>query len=182
MIKKLGKRGIFLLIYAFIILAILLYILFLAPTSMFVKETEGAPTPKTFTNFKTQQQHLLEKQYDYEYNILYGNTTYKCQGTLSKEKETGTCTQPKEISYDQDNKKQLKFNLNNLDLAYIFTKIENIEPKETKYGKSRSFIYNLELDNFTTDIIIYTDFDEITNIQISNAYEVYDIKFTNIKY
>lgn len=184
MTKKINKRGIFLLVYAFIIIALLIYILFIAPDSLFTKNKTEETTQRTYIDYKIQQENLMKKQYDYDYDILYGNTVYNCTGTMNKDKETGQCTNPKEISYNETTKQDVfsDINMNNLNVSYIFKQIENIEPTENKYGSKRSYKYELILGKYQTEIMIYTNYDEITEIQLSNAYEVYDLKFTNISY
>lgn len=182
--KKISKRSIFLLIYALIIIVLLIYILFIAPDSLFSKKQKDQVEQRTFTDYNIQKKNLMNKQYDYDYDILYGNTVYNCSGTLNNNKESGTCTKPEQTSYDEKTKKEIysDININNLDVAYIFKQIENIQPTENKYGSKRSYTYKLVLDKYSTEIIIYTNYDDITEIQLSNAYEVYDLKFTNILY
>ena len=171
--------------------------MFVIPDSFFLKfyqknidkVTQGLPQDQEqepdFTDYETQQERLLKKEYDYKY-LLYDDkegSTYKCTGTLSGTKDKGKCTSPKKIEYTEKNIKKLtSFNKNYVDVKYIFEKVKDVEPKVLNMDTDREFIYNLTLDGQDTEIVVYTSHDDIYRIDISNIKHVYVVKFSNIKY
>lgn len=192
--NKLGKRKILLIVYAIIILILLIAIMFIIPDSFFIKKYEGIEIPsnktekKEFIDYEIQKEHLINNQYEYEYVLLDSmskeSNTYKCSGKTNKTIESGSCTSPEVISYTEKDKKEVfsKIDINYLNPTYIFNKIKNITPKETKYVTLREYNYQTMIEDLDTEIIIYTDLDEITKIEISNAYMTYILKYSNVSY
>lgn len=193
--NKNNKRKNFMILYGVIIGIILIFILFIAPDSMFNKESSGKtledylPTTEEtdkYTAFTTQQEHLENNEYEYKYNISDSDSVnYKCTGTISNTTDTGSCTSPKEKNYTEKNKSKVlsSINLNYLTPSYLFDLIADKEGDLLDYGGTRSYTYNITSSkNLAIEIMIYTDYDEITRITVSTAYEVYDITFSNIKY
>ena len=190
------KKG--LKIYAIVIAILTVAVMFVIPDSFFMKfyqknidkVTNGLPQEpeepeQLFTDYETQQERLLKKEYDYQY-LLYDDKegiTYKCTGTLEGTKESGKCTSPKKIEYTEKNiKKVTGFDKNYIDVKYIFEKVKDIEPKVLNMDTDREFIYNLTLDKLDTEIVVYTSRDDIYRIDITNLKHVYVVKFNNIKY
>ena len=191
---KSDKRTIFLFIYALIIIVALIYILFIAPDSNFYSK-ETKEFIKNYNNSQSQTvtlddmfENLYKNDYQYTYNILDSvgneNTIYKCSGTVTGEKEQGSCTKPNDIVYDETNKKeklkQLNFDL--LDLNKIQKITQDNEPSKSKYDNLDVYKYKDKIDTLSTDINIYTNSKDIVQIEISNGYETYVIKFNNINY
>ena len=58
---------------------------------------------------------------------------------------------------------------------------KDIEPKEFTYNKTRELTYNTKILDLETEIVFYTDLDNITQINISNAYMTYVFKYNPIK-
>lgn len=191
---KSDKRTIFLFIYALIIIVALIYILFIAPDSNFYSK-ETKEFIKNYNNSQSQTvtlddmfENLYKNDYQYTYNILDSvgneNTIYKCSGTVTGEKEQGACTKPNDIVYDETNKKeklkQLNFDL--LDLNKIQKITQDNEASKSKYDNLDVYKYKDKIDTLSTDINIYTNSKDIVQIEISNGYETYVIKFNNINY
>lgn len=191
---KSDKRTIFLFIYALIIIVALIYILFIAPDSNFYSK-ETKEFIKNYNNSQSQTvtlddmfENLYKNDYQYTYNILDSvgneNTIYKCSGTVTGEKEQGSCTKPNDIVYDETNKKeklkQLNFDL--LDLNKIQKITQDNEASKSKYDNLDAYKYKDKIDTLSTDINIYTNSKDIVQIEISNGYETYVIKFNNINY
>ncbi len=191
---KSDKRTIFLFIYALIIIVALIYILFIAPDSNFYSK-ETKEFIKNYNNSQSKTvtlddmfENLYKNDYQYTYNILDSvgneNTIYKCSGTVTGEKEQGSCTKPNDIVYDETNKKeklkQLNFDL--LDLNKIQKITQDNEASKSKYDNLDVYKYKDKIDTLSTDINIYTNSKDIVQIEISNGYETYVIKFNNINY
>lgn len=190
-----NKRTIFLFIYGIIIIAGLVYILFIAPTDLFLsKETkEFIKSVEKMNEENTNDingllKHLDYKEYDYSYNILDSvgedSLIYKCRGTVRQDKDNGACTEPKEIVYDEKNKKEKLSSLNHdlLDIEYIKELIKDETPTVEEYQTLKLYKYEVEIDTLKTDVIIYANRYDIEQIQIMNGYETYVIKFSNINY
>lgn len=195
--KKTFTRKTFLFIYALIILTALIYILFIAPESSFYNKE----TKEFIKNYEKAQEdlnkeltlndmfkHLENNDYKYTYSLLdsVNNETiiYKCSGTVNKEEDNGSCTEPKDIVYNKDNKKNklqgLNFNL--LDISYIKKLTEENEDKVTEYETSKIHKFSTQIDSLKTEINIVTSSKDIAQIEISNGYETYVIKFSDINY
>jgi len=189
------KRKKALTIYSLVILVALIAIMFLIPDSFFMKlygkNIEKVKNQeiikKEFTDYNTQQERLLKKKYQYEYELLDSLTDktyyYKCTGNLNGEVESGSCTSPETISYTEKNKKErFKIDTKYTDIKNIFELIKDQKPEETKYQFRREYKYETKIKKLKTEIIVYTDIDNITKIEISNAYMTYIIKFSNVSY
>ncbi len=186
------KKNSFLTYYAGIILALLIAVMFVIPDSFFlklndifnkqeitIKETSSIE----FKDLELQKETLLTSDYEYEYLMLdsMGTTpvTYECLGDIEDGKESGTCTSPKTFNYTDENKKELfsEINTDYIDLNYIFNLIKDIKPKELTYTKARELTYNVKILDLNTEITLYTDLDNINQINISNAYMTYVFKY-----
>ena len=132
--------------------------------------------------------HLENNDYKYTYSLLdsVNNETiiYKCSGTVNKEEDNGSCTEPKDIVYNKDNKKNklqgLNFNL--LDISYIKKLTEENGDNVTEYETSKIHKFSTQIDSLKTEINIVTSSKDIAQIEISNGYETYVIKFSDINY
>ena len=184
----------FLKIYGLIII-ILLLVIFIIPDEFYlkletklhkqeitVKENESY----TFIEIKKQQEKLLTDNYQYEYLMLDSigekTITVSCKGEQKDNTDNGSCTQSEEKTYTKETKKDtiLSMNVKYLDLEYIFNAIKDIEPTEITYTKTRELLYKTKILELDTDITIYTDLENITQINISNAYMTYVFKYTSI--
>lgn len=184
----------FLGIYAIIIIILLIAILFLIPDDVFMLKYKNLDLPedlpkveeKEFVDFEIQKEQLLSSNYDYKYLILdsMGKQTYKykCSGSIIDNKEIGTCTSPEDFSYTETNKKDLfKISLEYLDIKNIYKLIEKENPIINKYPITREFRYTTMIEDLETDIVIYTNIENITRIDINNAYMTYVIEYDNYK-
>lgn len=190
------KDNKFLKWYACIIIVILILIMFVLPDNFYldlqtkfnIQEIKNTETKKIeFVDLEKQKENLLNKDYEYEYLMLdsigINSITAECTGKIVDGNETGKCISPKEISYTSETKKDaiLQLNIKYIDLEYIFNSIKDIEPIEVSYTKTRELIYKTKILDLDTDITIYTDIENITQISISNAYMTYVFKYNNMK-
>ena len=187
--KTIHKK--FLIGYFVIIMFLLVFILFIAPDSLFLKKDSDngvtySETTKESSNIEQQKQDLLNGNYDYEYKILYniGNGTieYNCKGQVYNSEDNGKCTLPQKIEYSTENKNEIfsKINYNYLDLSYVFKLIENIEPADITYGNERMLIYEIKTEEYETKITIRANKEHIFHIEISNKNNIYYLSFDNI--
>lgn len=187
-VNKLGKRKLFLLIYGIVIVLILLFIMFFAPNKWFQKEGERPKIESLIYTLDEQKEHLLNKQYEYEYNILYADTisnyTYKCNGKLNKEEEKGTCSLPEKIEYDETNKENVLGNLNDnyLNVEKLFDIIKDVSYSKEIYEGTIVYIYNLKINGLETNVELYSNYDDIFEIRIDNVNDHYQLKYSNIVY
>ena len=187
-VNKMGKRLLFLLIYGVVIIILLLFIIFWAPSKWFQKKGDVPKIESSIYTFDEQKEHLLNKEYDYEYNILYADTvanyTYRCTGKLNKEEENGTCSLPKKIEYDKTNKVEVLGSLNNdyLNLEKLFETLKDINYTKKIYEGTVVYTYNLKINGLETDIELYSDYTDIFEIRIDNVNEHYQLKYSNIVY
>lgn len=189
------KNNKFLKIYALIILIILL-IIFIIPDSVYLKLdtklnqpkiTKKETPEKTFASIEKQQKKLINSNYEYKYLMMDSmgtkTLTYECTGTVKDSKENGSCISPKKVSYTEQDKKEAFSDINTdyINLEKIFNMTKDIEPKEFTYNKTRELTYNTKILDLETEIVFYTDLDNITQINISNAYMTYVFKYNPIK-
>ena len=190
------KNNKFLKIYAIIITIVLILIMFLIPDSFFLELQTKLHKQETkelkndaldFEKLETQKERILNNDLEYEYLMLdsigTSSKTVECSGKITESKETGICNSKEKISYTKETKKDafLEMDIKYIDEKYIFDTIKDIEPTETTYNNSRELIYKTKILDLDTDITIYTDLDNITQISISNAYMTYVFKYSNIK-
>ena len=134
----------FLIIYAIIIFTILIYILFLAPDTLFLKNSEGykellkEQTEKIkYDDIDTIKQRLLNGTYEYDYSLIHNNIHYICSGEVTNEGEiSGYANEiidymPKDLVFSSEMNKAWYKNTNgtisNKELANTI-----INPGETK--------------------------------------------------
>ena len=186
------KRKKSLIIYGFVILIILL-VIFIIPDSFYMKlyskniEKIENSTKIEFVDYDTQKERLLANKFKYEYLILDSMSNvsyqYKCSGTINEDVESGTCSEPEKISYTEANKKEVfKINTDYVDIKYLFDLLSKTEPEVTKYQTSREYNYKVDIEKLDTEIIVYTDVDNINKIEISNKYMTYIIKISDVSY
>ena len=194
----------FLIIYGIVIAVILILILFIIPDSFFLKPyeknfyeifggntQEEVPTEQAktkYTDFKEQQEHLLNNNYKYSYQMLPmvdgKSVMYICEGEIANGKEKGTCTKPKDLEYTEKNKEKVlkDLNQNYLKPEYIFDLIKDTEIEPIDYTGYRVYKYEMTINKLDTEIEISTNKEEIIQIEISNRRGVYVLKFSDIKY
>lgn len=196
------KKYKFLFIYGLIIIIALIGIMFIIPDSFFLgkynydikllnnssQSTEEELEKKEFIDYQTQQENLKNGNYEYEYILLDSMSsksyTYKCSGIVNGNIESGSCTSPVNISYTEKTKAEAfsKIDSNYLNINYLFNVLKDIEPELTQYTKTREYKYIVKIKDLETEIIIDTTADEITQIEISNAYMTYLLKYSNMNY
>lgn len=186
----------FLLIYGIIILIILLLIMFVFPDDLFMLKYKDLEIPeeatkpqvekKEFVPYEVMKNNLLNSSYEYEYVLLdsMGTKTYQynCSGKMDKGIEVGTCTKPTSFSYTEKTKvEEFKISTKYLEVATILELIKNSEPKIDEYPDSKEYYYETMIEDLDTDVTIYTDLENITRVDISNAYMTYILKYSDIK-
>lgn len=184
------NRKTFFVIYALVIVAGLICILFVIPDEMFLKNKEGYEELKNtvekieYDNLDKIKEGFLNGEYDYEYTIIHNNIQYNCTGQKKKTSESGRCTSPSSITYNEKDKynedklKEIKF----VEPKEIFKKINDITPQESLTNDGKSYTFKTKISDFETDFIIYTDEHHITKITITNGLMTYILKYTNSKY
>jgi len=87
------------------------------------------------------------------------------------------------FSYNEKTKKEdFKYiNQDYLSVNYIFHLLEGLEEKEVKYTTLREYHYQVRIEELDTEIVVYTNLDNINKIEISNAYMTYVFKYENIR-
>lgn len=185
----------FLIIYG-IVIACLVGILFLIPDKFFEKQynkkhkidtesqVETVSEKFEFLSIDEQFEHLMNNKYDYEYNLMNIETTYKCTGTKNKDKEDGECTEPSKKSYNQKTFSKVFKNANTkyLTVDNIYKLIKDKEPDIFESGNERILTYSVVSNKEDTDIEILTDTKDIISITIKNRFIVYYLKYSNIEY
>lgn len=183
-----SKRKKFLIIYAITILVILIFIMFIAPDSMFlskeanelIDKIEGTDTKEL--TIDEQIDSLINSNYSYTYTLLDSMTTksitYKCTGTINETTEMGKCSLPNTIEYTNENKNEKlnPVNIEYLDVDKIYEKIKDIEPKYDNLSGIDTYTYQTNIKELKTDIVFYSADNEIIEITIANAYMIYTIK------
>lgn len=190
MMSKKRKKG--LAIYAIFIIVILIFIVFFAPDKWFQKK-DDIDVNNSQTNevkkvdYETQIKNLTKNQYDYTYNLMHSKNKktylYECSGTINKDEETGSCTSPKKIEYNQDNKNKIldKIDINLLNPQYLFELLKDIEYQKFDYVQYIEYTYNTKIDNLETEIIVRSNPENIFDILVSNTHFQYHLQFKNIK-
>lgn len=185
---KISKRGLFLLIYAVIIIIALIYILFLAPDTMFLsKESKELikqiQETEKFKSIETQFENLTKTDYKYYYNIMDSMSTktytYHCEGEVSNQKDDGICEEFN-IKYNQDNKTEYIKNINHdyINPSKIYELIKDVEPVIENYTDTKVYNYKINIKELDSDITIVSGYENINEIRITNAYMAYILKFT----
>ncbi len=171
----------FLIGYGLLIVVILIFILFIAPDKMFIKSsnsTKNTTIKDKYVDYKKQQKELINSNYKYHFDINYNTETYKCSGSKDKMGLKGECTKPKDIKYTQDNiDKKLNVNTDYLNPEYVFDLVKDIEPKLENLYVKRYYTYSVKLVGLDGKIIVYTDYNHITQISIMNGYFTYSIYY-----
>lgn len=183
----------FLVIYAIIIIIALVLITFVIPDDVFMWKYKDVELPDTgevvekreFVDYEIQKENLLNNNYDYDILLLdsMGSSTYeyKCEGSVRGDLETGTCSKPNSFSYTESTKDtEFKISTKYLNINEIFGLIEEIEPEVTKYQSSREYRYATSIKDLDTEVVVYTDYDNITKIEIRSAFMTYILKYSNI--
>ena len=184
--RKLINKNKFLFVYGLIVLIALVLILFVLDDKYFVNKTEEKiktkEVPTKSPSYNDQLKQLLNKKYNYHYNLNYNGVTYKCQGNRDKEEEKGTCSKPKNIEYSNENYQEVFKNINTdyLDVEYIYKEIKDIKPEVTKLDVKSYYTYNVNILNLKGEIVIFSDSKRITQITIANGYLTYVLYFDSI--
>lgn len=195
------KNNKFLLIYGLVIIIALVCILFVIPDSFFGAkyeknykkyfgentQTTGKENKVEFTDYEKQKKSLLNGDYTYNYTILdsMGTKTYhfECKGTITKDKENGSCTYPDTVSYTKESKSTVfkEIGTTYIDLKTIFNLIKDEKPTLTQQEKTRKYTYNIKIKDLDTEVIITTSTKEITQISINNQFMTYLLKYETVK-
>ncbi len=191
----------FLLVYGVVIVIALACILFVIPDSFFGAkyeknykkyfgentQTNNNENKVEFTDYEKQKKALLNGNYTYQYTILdsMGTKTYhfECKGTVTKDKENGSCTYPDTVSYTKESKSTVfnEIGTTYIDLKTIFNLIKDVKPSLTQQEKTRKYTYKIKIKDLDTEVIIITSTKEITQISINNQFMTYLLKYETVK-
>ena len=186
--NKMGKRWYFIIGYGVVVVILFLFIVFFAPSKWFQKKVDMPKIEIHEYSLEEQMEHLLNKQYEYEYNILYAdakaNYMYICSGKLDKEFESGTCTSPKTQEYDNETKDKVFEDLNRdyLDPEKLFEILKDESYTIKEYQGTKVYVYQLIINSLENNIELYSNYDNIIEIRIDNINDHYQLKYSNILY
>ncbi len=185
----------YIIIYGLVLVILLLLIMFVIPDDFFLRpykknatllttETENVEE-KEFLPYEEQQKKLIDDNYNFEYILLDSMSSktysYKCNGTKKGNLESGTCDTPTSFSYTEENKKsKFLIDINYLDVQYILKWLKEEKYEITNYQGEKEYLYNVKIDDLETEVIVYTDYEDITRIEINNAYMNYIIKYERV--
>lgn len=185
------RAGIKLLGY---LLFFIILFLFAAITSNMnkYKTTTSQTTTTTITidKYNEKQKSLLTNKYSINYVININNIEYKINGTIENNIVNGYLETPigiKKIVFKENNLYEInneqeillesELNKNLIDLEYIINLIKQnsaiISDKEDKKT------YNYNIDNLGLNIIVTTNEENITQINITEATNTYILNFDN---
>lgn len=189
-----GKKA--LIIYIVVLFIALMLIMFIIPDSFFLdnfnpeilnqSNQQEESEPKEFVDYETQKEHLMKNKFEYEYLLLdsMGSKSYQynCSGKSTDTIESGTCTSPESFSYTETTKKEAfsHINIDYLNPTYLFDMLKDTNPEETKYTTLREYKYTTTIEDLETEIIVHTNLNDITKIEISNMYMQYIIKYDKV--
>lgn len=192
-----SKNKKFLIVYFIVIAILLVCIMFLLPDSFFSRKYDAnyekyfgnVENPQTerprkeFVDYEKQKDNLINGNYSYKYNLLQSKYRYECSGEIRDRKETGECTLPESITYDQKSKKNAFSNINidYITPSTIFDLLKNAEPTLNTYNNYREYKYNIKINNLDTEVIVHTTLSEINQISISNLSMTYLLKYEGLK-
>ena len=184
------KNKKFLILYAIIIAIALICILFVIPDEYFLKNKKGYEELKNtvekieYEDIETLKKRLLNSEYSYEYNIIHNNKRFVCKGEVTATEENGRCTSPSSFTYTKEDKfnEDKLFNLQYTSPDAIFKKIEGLEYTESMTNDGKAYHYKTKIIDFDTDIIIYTNDETITKINITSGLLSYILKYSNVSY
>ena len=133
----------FLLIYFIIIGIVLIYIVFLAPSKLFMDNKVNKSSnsfSKVLNNFKV----IIKDDYSYEYDILLLDKEYHCKGMVVSGSDSGQCDKPDKISYDSRNKKDIFKNAKYIDLTELIKLLSNKKYYLERYGEVTRTVYEID--------------------------------------
>lgn len=187
------KRKKYLILYFIIILVILALILFILPDEVFLKKykdnvyipASSSSEKKEYMEYEKQLENLRTGNYSIQYSILDSmgskSYSYSCTGVKKGNTESGQCTGAEMFSYTESDKKD-KFIIDSkyLNIEEVLDLLIDKEPKLTDYQGEREYFYNVLVENLDTDITVYTDYDDVTMVELNNAYMTYVFKFKRV--
>lgn len=180
------KKNYFWLSYVFLILIALLLLLFVVPDNFFSKKTTKGTNPNStdttrefpFKEYEEMKEALEQENYEYRYEVMGDTSMYIYEGKKDKETEEGMFYgNEEEYGYTFLNK---YINKELVSIPFLFSLLMDIEPKVQTYNNTRMYTYNNIYQDIETEIIIYTDLDNITRIVIGSVYYQYNLTYTNI--
>jgi len=152
---------------------------------------------KVFKDYEVMQQELLENNYAYEYIIHNGE---------EKVIYTGERIGLNEVGYRENSTETIKYYIDEtglykvvmdelhamdklyeniiesyIELEYIFNEINNQSVISEELEDIRTFTYNYAVENINYVIVVTTNLEAITNIDIKFEDKHYELKYNNIK-
>lgn len=185
------RAGIKLLGYLFFFIILFLFAAITSNINKY-KTTTSQTTTTTITidKYNEKQKSLLTNKYSINYVININNIEYKINGTIENNIVNGYLEAPigiKKIVFKENNLYEInneqeillesELNKNLIDLEYITNLIKQnsaiISDKEDKKT------YNYNIDNLGLNIIVTTNEENITQINITEATNTYILNFDN---
>lgn len=185
------RAGIKLLGYLFFFIILFLFAAITSNINKY-KTTASQTTTTTITidKYNEKQKSLLTNKYSINYVININNIEYKINGTIENNIVNGYLETPigiKKIVFKENNLYEInneqeillesELNKNLIDLEYIINLIKQnsaiISDKEDKKT------YNYNIDNLGLNIIVTTNEENITQINITEATNTYILNFDN---
>lgn len=149
-----------------------------------------------FKDYKEMQAELLKLNFEYEYSITNGNNKVVYKGEKIDNLETGYReTHEETIKYYIDETGLYKVQMDELyaldklyenifesliDPEYIFNTINEQSYLTEESDNTRFYTYKFILDGINYEVVIYTDLENITQINVKFEDNLYELKYTNI--
>lgn len=185
------RAGIKLLGYLFFFIILFLFAAITSNMNKY-KTTTSQTTKTTITidKYNEKQKSLLTNKYSINYVININNIEYKINGTIENNIVNGYLETPTGIKkivfkennlYEINNEQEIllenELNKNLIDLEYIINLIKQnsaiISDKEDKKT------YNYNIDNLGLNIIVTTNEENISQINITETTNTYILNFDN---
>lgn len=185
------RAGIKLLGYLFFFIILFLFAAIASNMNKY-KTTTSQTTTTTITidKYNEKQKSLLTNKYSINYVININNIEYKINGTLENNIVNGYLETPigikkivfkeknlYEINNEQEILLESELNKNLIDLEYITNLIK--QNSAIISDKEDTKTYNYNIDNLGLNIIVTTNEENITQINITETTNTYILNFDN---
>lgn len=185
------RAGIKLLGYLFFFIILFLFAAITSNMNKY-KTTTSQTTKTTITidKYNEKQKSILTNKYSINYVININNIEYKINGTIENNIVNGYLETPTGIKkivfkennlYEINNEQEIllenELNKNLIDLEYIINLIK--QNSAIISDKEDTKTYNYNIDNLGLNIIVTTNEENITQINITEATNTYILNFDN---
>lgn len=152
------------------------------------KKTTTTTTTKIIDKYNDKQKDLLTNKYRISYVININNNEYKINGTIENNIVNGYFETPNgikkikfkennlyEINNEQETLLESEINKNLIDLEYITNLIKQNSAIISDKEDAKTYTYNI--DNIGLNIIVTTNEDNISQININETTNSYTLNF-----